>query len=99
MRKIAVLLFVGLLVIGGTAIAADKVVNVMHGWPGEQAPVFQMIVDAFEAQNPDIDVQVEIVGRDRPAIFDEGVGRCRPDRRSDWTGQYFRHQPGARSDR
>ncbi len=69
MRKIAVLLFVGLLVIGGTAIAADKVVNVMHGWPGEQAPVFQMIVDAFEAQNPDIDVQVEIVGRDRPAIL------------------------------
>jgi len=63
------LLLVGLLVIGGTTIAADKVVNLMHGWPGEQAPAFQKIVDAFEAQNPDIDVQVEIVGRDRPAIL------------------------------
>ena len=69
MRKLAILLLVGLLAIGGTAIAADKVVNVMHGWPGEQAPAFQKIVDAFEAQNPDIDVQVEIVGRDRPAIL------------------------------
>jgi len=69
MRKIVMLLLVGLLVIGGTTIAADKVVNLMHGWPGEQAPAFQKIVDAFEAQNPDIDVQVEIVGRDRPAIL------------------------------
>ena len=50
-------------------LAQDKVVNVMHGWPGEQAPAFEMIVDAFEALNPDIDVVVEIVGRDRPAIL------------------------------
>jgi alpha-glucoside transport system substrate-binding protein len=70
MRKIVTLLLIGLLVVGVGVFAADKkVVDVMHGWPGEQAPVFQMIVDAFEAQNPDIDVQVEIVGRDRPAIL------------------------------
>jgi len=70
MRKIVILFLVGLLVMGVAVFAAEKtVVNVMHGWPGEQAPVFQMIVDAFEAQNPDIDVQVEIVGRDRPAIL------------------------------
>ncbi len=70
MRKIATLFLIGLLIVGVSVFAVEKkVVNVMHGWPGEQAPVFQMIVDAFEAQNPDIDVQVEIVGRDRPAIL------------------------------
>jgi alpha-glucoside transport system substrate-binding protein len=69
MRKIVSLFVIGLFVVGVAAFAADKVVNVMHGWPGEQAPVFDKIIEAFEAQNPDIDVQVEIVGRDRPAIL------------------------------
>jgi alpha-glucoside transport system substrate-binding protein len=67
MRKILVALLVLSLV--GLAAFAQKVVNVMHGWPGEQAPAFQMIVDAFEAENPGIDVVVEIVGRDRPAVL------------------------------
>jgi len=68
MRK-AVLLFLVVALVGVAGFAQQKVVNVMHGWPGEQAPAFQKIVDAFEALNPDIDVQVEIVGRDRPAIL------------------------------
>jgi len=69
MRKTLVLLLVIALVGLVAAAQATKVVNVMHGWPGEQAPAFEMIVDAFEAANPDIDVVVEIVGRDRPAIL------------------------------
>ena len=68
MRKVLALLLV-IALAGLAAFAQDKVVNVMHGWPGEQAPVFDMIVDAFEAANPDIDVVVEIVGRDRPAVL------------------------------
>lgn len=68
MRK-AVLLLLAIALVGVAGFAQQKVVNVMHGWPGEQAPAFQKIVDAFEALNPDIDVQVEIVGRDRPAIL------------------------------
>ncbi len=68
MRKVLVALL-ALSLVGLAAIAQQKVVNVMHGWPGEQAPAFQMIVDTFEAANPDIDVVVEIVGRDRPAVL------------------------------
>ena len=68
MRK-ALVTLLALSLVGLAAIAQQKVVNVMHGWPGEQAPAFQMIVDAFEAANPDIDVVVEIVGRDRPAVL------------------------------
>lgn len=68
MRK-AVLLLLAIALVGVAGFAQQKIVNVMHGWPGEQAPAFQKIVDAFEALNPDIDVQVEIVGRDRPAIL------------------------------
>jgi len=64
-RLLIVLLAVSLA--GMAAVAAT--VNVMHGWPGEQAPAFEKIVEAFEAENPDIDVIVEIVGRDRPAIL------------------------------
>jgi len=44
MRKIVTLLLIGLLVVGVGVFAADKkVVDVMHGWPGEQAPVFLKI--------------------------------------------------------
>jgi len=67
MRKGLVVLLV--LSLAGLAAFAQKVVNVMHGWPGEQAPAFEKIVEAFEAENPDIDVVIEIVGRDRPAII------------------------------
>ncbi len=67
MRKLSILLTV-LLLIALTA-SAQKTVNVMHGWPGEQAPAFEKIVDAFEAQNPDVEVVIEVVGRDRPAVL------------------------------
>jgi len=68
MRKALVILSV-LALVGLVGVAQTKVVNVMHGWPGEQAPAFEKIVEAFEAENPDIDVVIEIVGRDRPAIL------------------------------
>lgn len=68
MRRLFIVLSV-LALISVAAFAQTKVVNVMHGWPGEQAPAFEKIVAAFEAENPDIDVVVEIVGRDRPAIL------------------------------
>lgn len=70
MRKILMVFLIGLLVIGVAAFAGDKkIVTVMHGWPGAQAPAFQKIVNAFEAENPNIEVQIEIVGRDRPAVL------------------------------
>ncbi len=68
MRKVLVVLSV-LALVGLAGLAQTKVVNVMHGWPGEQAPAFEKIVEAFEAENPDIDVVIEIVGRDRPAVL------------------------------
>jgi alpha-glucoside transport system substrate-binding protein len=68
MRKVLVALL-ALSLVGLVAMAQQKVVNVMHGWPGEQAPAFEKIVEAFEELHPDIDVQIEIVGRDRPAIL------------------------------
>lgn len=68
MRKVLVILSV-LALVGLMGFAQQKVVNVMHGWPGEQAPAFEKIVAAFEAEHPDINVVVEIVGRDRPAII------------------------------
>ena len=67
--KRTLILLLALSLVGWAAYAQQKVVNVMHGWPGEQAPAFEKIVAAFEAENPDIDVQIEIVGRDRPAIL------------------------------
>jgi len=44
-------------------------VHVMHGWPAQQGRAFKKIVAAFEAEHPDIQVIVEVVGRDRPAIL------------------------------
>ncbi len=67
MRRSLMFMLMGLFVLGALSLGAE--VNVMHGWPGEQAPAFEKIVEAFEAENPDIDVVVEIVGRDRPAIL------------------------------
>jgi len=75
MRKALVALLV--LTIAGLVVSAETV-NVMHGWPGEQAPAFEKIVEAFEAQNPDIDVVVEIVSRDRPAILQARLAAGNP---------------------
>jgi alpha-glucoside transport system substrate-binding protein len=44
-------------------------IRVMHGWPAQQGDAFRKIVDAFETKYPDMQVIVEIVGRDRPAIL------------------------------
>jgi alpha-glucoside transport system substrate-binding protein len=51
-----------------TAVLA-KEVHVMHGWPAQQGDAFRKIVTAFETKHPDIDIIVEVVGRDRPAIL------------------------------
>ena len=51
-----------------TAAHGSKV-NVMHGWPAQQSEAFEKIVKAFESQNPDVEVVIEVVGRDRPAIL------------------------------
>lgn len=51
------------------AFGEARTVSVMHGWPAQQAEAFQEIVEVFEARNPDIDVVVEVVGRDRPAVL------------------------------
>jgi alpha-glucoside transport system substrate-binding protein len=47
---------------------ADKV-NVMHGWPAQQGEAFEKIVNVFRGKHPDIEVIVEVVGRDRPAYL------------------------------
>jgi alpha-glucoside transport system substrate-binding protein len=44
-------------------------VSVMHGWPAQQGDAFEQIIQAFEARHPEIDVQAEVVGRDRPAVL------------------------------
>lgn len=44
-------------------------VTVMHGWPAQQGVAFGKIVKAFMSKNPDIEVVVEVVGRDRPAFL------------------------------
>jgi len=77
MRKLLVVLSV-LTLIGVAALAQTKTVNVMHGWPGEQAPAFEKVVEAFEAANPDIDVVIEIVSRDRPAILQARLAAGNP---------------------
>jgi alpha-glucoside transport system substrate-binding protein len=50
------------------SIFAEEV-HIMHGWPAQQGDAFQKIVNAFEAKHPRIQVVVEVVGRDRPAIL------------------------------
>lgn len=44
-------------------------VTVMHGWPAQQGVAFEKIVNAFRSKHPDIEVIVEVVGRDRPAFL------------------------------
>jgi alpha-glucoside transport system substrate-binding protein len=51
-----------------TTASADKV-SVMHGWPAQQGEAFKKIVSAFMFKHPDIEVIVEVVGRDRPAFL------------------------------
>lgn len=68
MRKLS-LMMLGLLLVGGFALAQQQTVYVMHGWPGQQGVAFAKVVQAFMAANPEINVSVEIVGRDRPAIL------------------------------
>jgi len=79
-KSLAAVLLVAVLVglVGVVGFAEMKYVTVMHGWPGEQAPAFQKIVAAFEAENPDITVIVEIVGRDRPALLATRLAQGNP---------------------
>jgi ABC-type glycerol-3-phosphate transport system substrate-binding protein len=53
-------------------------VNVVHGWPAQQGEAFEKIVKAFKVQNPDIEVIIEVVGRDRPAYCQPGSRRATP---------------------
>jgi len=70
MRYFKVLVVSLLLLIGSVAVFGEqKVVRVMHGWPAQQGEAFDKVVAAFKAAHPDIDVVVEVVGRDRPAIL------------------------------
>ena len=50
-------------------VASGASVNVMHGWPAQQGEAFNKIVKVFEKKHPDIEVVVEVVGRDRPAVL------------------------------
>ena len=49
--------------------AHGSTIHVMHGWPAQQGDAFRKIVKSFEAKHPEMEVIVEIVGRDRPAIL------------------------------
>ena len=77
MRKLLIVLSV-LALVSVAGFAEMKYVTVMHGWPGEQAPAFQKIVSAFEAENPDITIIVEVVGRDRPALLATRLAQGNP---------------------
>jgi len=46
-----------------------KEVKVMHGWPAQQGEVFEKIAKTFMGKHPDVEVIIEIVGRDRPAYL------------------------------
>jgi alpha-glucoside transport system substrate-binding protein len=41
----------------------------MHGWPAQQGEAFNKIVAAFKEKHPAVDVVVEVVGRNRPAVL------------------------------
>ncbi len=78
MLKRIALLMLGLMVVWGGLAAAQETVYVMHGWPGHQAVAFAKVVQAFMAEHPDINVSVEIVGRDRPAILSTRLAAGNP---------------------
>jgi len=52
-----------------STIVYSKEVHIMHGWPAQQGAAFQKIADTFEAGHPDIEVTIEVVGRNRPAVL------------------------------
>ena len=58
---------VAILLFNAPAFAGS--VNIMHGWPAQQGEAFKKIVKRFEQKHPDIDIVVEVVGRDRPAVL------------------------------
>ena len=68
MRK-ATLLALGLALLASMGLAQSGIVYVMHGWPGQQAPAFNKIIQAFNEQYPNITVVQEIIGRDMPAVI------------------------------
>jgi alpha-glucoside transport system substrate-binding protein len=51
-----------------TSVFAAKV-NVVHGWPAQQGEAFEKIVKVYMGKHPEIEVIVEVVGRDRPAYL------------------------------
>ena len=59
---------INLTIFPATSVFAAKV-NVVHGWPAQEGEAFEKIVNAFMVKRPDIDVIVEVVGRDRPAYL------------------------------
>jgi len=76
--RVALVTLLTLVLASGIALARPKSVHVMHGWPGHQAVAFARVVDAFMAAYPDINVTVEIVGRDRPAILETRIAAGNP---------------------
>lgn len=70
MRKKFLIFYISLnvFVFLATSARASKV-NVVHGWPAQQAEAFEKIVNVFMDKHPDIEVIIEVVGRDRPAYL------------------------------
>jgi len=70
MRKKFLIFYISLnvFVFLATSARASKV-NVVHGWPAQQAEAFEKIVNVFMGKHPDIEVIIEVVGRDRPAYL------------------------------
>jgi alpha-glucoside transport system substrate-binding protein len=69
MKKLLIfILVVNFSIFFDTFVFAAKV-NVVHGWPAQQGEAFEKVVNAFKEKNPDIEVIVEVVGRDRPAYL------------------------------
>jgi alpha-glucoside transport system substrate-binding protein len=60
------------------ATAYGAKVTVMHGWPAQQGDAFKKIAEAFESENSDIKVVVEVVGRDRSAILATRIAAGNP---------------------
>jgi alpha-glucoside transport system substrate-binding protein len=69
MKKLLIsFVFINLAVSLSSSVFAAKV-DVVHGWPAQQGEAFEKIVAAFMAEHPDIEVIVEVIGRDRPAYL------------------------------
>ena len=69
MKKLLIIsIVINFAILLATSVFAAKV-NVVHGWPAQQGEAFEKIVKAFKVQHPDIEVIIEVVGRDRPAYL------------------------------